>query len=266
MKPLIVYHGNCLDGSAAALCAYLHFGIEAEYYPAIYGAKFSPETKGREIYFLDFSLKRKEMENMECNKLIILDHHKTALEELEGMRFEGVINMDKSGAMLAYEYFKPDLNPEIIKRVQDRDLWKFEYEETEAINAHLFTLPTFTLATASEWLQTFKSSLVDLSVLGSGALRARKAVVREAMKRKRKTILDTHQIWILNATDCFSEIAHELCKDELFGATYYINSSNKYVYSLRSIGNFDVAEIAKKFGGGGHKNAAGFSSEYPVHV
>jgi nanoRNase/pAp phosphatase (c-di-AMP/oligoRNAs hydrolase) len=29
--------------------------------------------------------------------------------------------------------------------------------------------------------------------------------------------------------------------------------------SLRSKGDFDVSAIAKRFGGGGHKNAAGFN-------
>ena len=33
--------------------------------------------------------------------------------------------------------------------------------------------------------------------------------------------------------------------------------------SLRSKGNIDVATIAKAFGGGGHKTAAGFKSELP---
>jgi oligoribonuclease NrnB/cAMP/cGMP phosphodiesterase (DHH superfamily) len=266
MKPLIVYHGNCLDGSSAALCAFMKFGNQAEYCPAIYGAKFTPETKNREVYFLDFSLPRADMEKLEAKRLVILDHHKTAKENLERFSFEGVIDMSKSGAMLAYEYFAPDLNVETIKRVQDRDLWKFEYIETEAVNAHLFTLPFFTKDTVNDWIDAFKSSLVDLCISGAGAVRARKAIVREAMKRKRRTILDTHTIWIVNATDCFSEIAHELCKENSFGATYYINHSGKYVYSLRSIGDFDVAEIAKKFGGGGHKNAAGFSSTYPVHT
>ena len=28
--------------------------------------------------------------------------------------------------------------------------------------------------------------------------------------------------------------------------------------SLRSIGDFDVSEVAKRLGGGGHKNAAGY--------
>jgi phosphoesterase RecJ-like protein len=30
---------------------------------------------------------------------------------------------------------------------------------------------------------------------------------------------------------------------------------------LRSIGDFDVSKIALEFGGGGHKNAAGFSGK-----
>jgi nanoRNase/pAp phosphatase (c-di-AMP/oligoRNAs hydrolase) len=31
------------------------------------------------------------------------------------------------------------------------------------------------------------------------------------------------------------------------------------IFSLRSVGDFDVSAIAKIYGGGGHKNAAGFT-------
>ena len=37
-------------------------------------------------------------------------------------------------------------------------------------------------------------------------------------------------------------------------------------YSLRSRSDFDVSEIAKKFGGGGHAKAAGFATKEPVHI
>jgi oligoribonuclease NrnB/cAMP/cGMP phosphodiesterase (DHH superfamily) len=43
-----------------------------------------------------------------------------------------------------------------------------------------------------------------------------------------------------------------------FSASYFIKEGKK-IYSLRSRGDFDVSVIAKAFGGGGHKNAAGFS-------
>lgn len=45
---------------------------------------------------------------------------------------------------------------------------------------------------------------------------------------------------------------------DYFAATYFVNDKGERIYSLRSTGDFDVAEIAKKYGGGGHKNAAGF--------
>jgi nanoRNase/pAp phosphatase (c-di-AMP/oligoRNAs hydrolase) len=38
-----------------------------------------------------------------------------------------------------------------------------------------------------------------------------------------------------------------------------------FAYSLRSIGDFDVSELAKRYGGGGHKNSAGFTSHGLVH-
>jgi len=43
-----------------------------------------------------------------------------------------------------------------------------------------------------------------------------------------------------------------------FGAAYFVRDDGKKVYSLRSVGDFDVSEVAKKYGGGGHRNAAGF--------
>ncbi|NIV11578.1 MAG: bifunctional oligoribonuclease/PAP phosphatase NrnA, partial [Aliifodinibius sp.] len=35
-------------------------------------------------------------------------------------------------------------------------------------------------------------------------------------------------------------------------------TETEVVYSLRSRGDFDVSALAERFGGGGHKNAAGF--------
>lgn len=56
-------------------------------------------------------------------------------------------------------------------------------------------------------------------------------------------------------------IYHGGC-DDGFGEV----ESGKFQYSLRSRGDFDVSAIAKKFGGGGHKNAAGFNVVGTVHA
>ncbi len=47
--------------------------------------------------------------------------------------------------------------------------------------------------------------------------------------------------------------------DVLFVAAYK-DMADRRLWSLRSRGDFDVGEVAKARGGGGHKNAAGFRS------
>ena len=91
--PLVIYHANCNDGSAAATCAYKHFGLEAEYYPATHGTLFDcAQVKDRKIYFLDFCFPIDIMKEIKllAKKLTILDHHKTAEEALKELTFEGV--------------------------------------------------------------------------------------------------------------------------------------------------------------------------------
>ncbi len=46
MKPLVIFHKNCLDGAGSALAAWLKFGEEAEYRAAQYG---DSNTDGRGV-------------------------------------------------------------------------------------------------------------------------------------------------------------------------------------------------------------------------
>lgn len=58
-----------------------------------------------------------------------------------------------------------------------------------------------------------------------------------------------------------SDLGHLLANASgTFGLCYfYAGDKREWFCSLRSVGHFDVSEIARKFGGGGHRNAAGFS-------
>ena len=61
-----------------------------------------------------------------------------------------------------------------------------------------------------------------------------------------------------------SEIGDELCKlypDAPFAAVWCQKTESLQAWSLRSIGEFDVSVVAAQFGGGGHRNAAGFARE-----
>lgn len=59
-----------------------------------------------------------------------------------------------------------------------------------------------------------------------------------------------------------SDLGHELAnKSGTFGLVWSMAGDGQIHCSLRSNGDYDVSAIAKVFGGGGHRNAAGFSTD-----
>lgn len=291
MKPLVLYHAGCWDGFCAAWIARKALG-DIEAIPVHYGQDPPIKECGRDVYILDFSYPRQVMKGIisQSEFVCVLDHHKTAQAELDGLADEIsreggswephiAFDMGKSGGRLAWEYFYrrteicwPNLlqafpgctqqkAPWLVDYTEDRDLWRHKLDWTKEINAWLRSYPLdFDL-----W---DKFSLVgpgceawDMRVdAGSAILRAEKQIVDQHVRNASEIEMDGHKVLAVNATVQFSEIAGELAKNRPFGACYFIRSDGKRVWSLRSCGDgVDVSAIAKWHGGGGHKNAAGFT-------
>ena len=72
-----------------------------------------------------------------------------------------------------------------------------------------------------------------------------------------------HRGLALNANAMFSsEAGHEMATaSETFGLVWRVGKGGAIYCSLRSNGDYDVSAIAQLFGGGGHKNAAGFETD-----
>jgi oligoribonuclease NrnB/cAMP/cGMP phosphodiesterase (DHH superfamily) len=271
MNPIVVYHGNCVDGSAAATCAYTKLGKSAEYKKGIHGQKINiEEFRDRAVTFLDFCYPKEDMIEIKnvAKTLLILDHHKTSYEALNGaIEFSGLFDMKKSGAKLAFDWFKPEgINSKIIDFVQDRDLGHSKLEKTVEVNAYLFSMMPFSEETADEWKAILSLPVDFLAALGFGAARSRETTTRLGVERAYKALLFGKFVYVANATECWSEIAGALKSKAEFGVCYYQNAEGRYVYSLQSSGEYDVAELAKSVGGGGHKNAAGFVSDTILHT
>lgn len=164
MKPLVIYHGvGCTDGFGAAFAAWLKLGDSAEYLPMEYGATYSFDLSGvvvnhvwyeineREVFILDFGFPREVMEDIfvHAKRVVWLDHHKTAFEmwlgatPTHGQYVLGVPNTiwldnNKSGAVLAWEYFHPDTEvPMLIQRIDDYDRGRFKLNDTKEFHAAL---------------------------------------------------------------------------------------------------------------------------------
>lgn len=278
MTPLVIYHANCRDGLTAAAIV-LRAIPDAECLAMNYGEELPPlkTLKNREIYIVDFSFPAEVMQTLcaAALRVVVLDHHKTAIEKLRGFSAPNcvlVLNVAHSGAMLAWNYFNPGaVAPDMVKWVEDRDLWRFKYPETKAFNEGLF----YELQTPEHFLQILEMSDVSHfdndayrcieTILDGGKvlLQAKDFRVQAAVKHAhRYRFNNTLEVLASNSPTDQSEIGNELAKrsDNGIGMVYYVDGSRRQVnISLRSVGDVDVAKIAQGFGGGGHKNAAGCS-------
>lgn len=215
-----------------------------------------PDVKGRRVYIFDFSYPRIVMERLmrEAVQLQCFDHHKTAEAELYGLPGCN-FDMERSGGRLAWEYFFPgDTAPWLVNYTEDRDLWKHELPNSEEINAGLRSFPlNFTT-----W-DELSSGPGQLIGDGIAILRRERQIIDEHIKHAHKVTIAGHQVLAVNATVLFSNIAGELAKGRPFGVAWFERADGKRQFSLRSDENgVDVSEVAVKFGGGGHKHAAGY--------
>lgn len=274
MNHLVIYHGNCQDGFTAAWVMHLWLeetGIEVsaaeptEFFAAHYAGDGKPvqlpDVTGRRVWMVDFCTGREQLLELKANaaELVVLDHHKTAQAACAGLDF-CTFDMDRSGARLAWDHCYPGrVAPWIVDYVQDRDLWRFMLPRSHEVNAFMQSA-RMTFETWDQISEIFNVS--QAADRGQGALDYIDRYVREMKLQARRMMFAGYDdIPVVNAPYIStSELVGALSEDALFAVGWFQRGDGMYQYSLRSRGDFDVSALAKLCGGGGHKNAAGFSS------
>lgn len=265
MKKLCIYHANCADGFGSAWVVRRTLGEEnVEFYPGKYG-EGPPDCTGRDVIIVDFSYKRDVMMRIaeEASGVLVIDHHKTAAESLVDLPDNTYcyFDMEHSGAMLTWMYYFPDEEPpELLKHIEDRDLWKFKMPSTREIQASLFSYPY----DFEVW-----DDLMDIGtgiLVHEGKVLERKHFkdINELLKvTKRLMLIGGYEIGVANLPYTMSSDAgHILAQTNPFGACYYDTPTGRE-FSLRSTDEgVDVSQIALMYGGGGHRNAAGFKVSF----
>lgn len=264
MKPLVIYHSNCADGFTAAWVIWSRYP-DWEFYPGKYQEE-PPDVAGRQVYFVDFSYKRPVILEMatKAKSITILDHHKTAEADLVDLpeNVSVTFDMSRSGAHLALDHFYPAEESKLVRYVEDRDLWKFQLPFSKEINEFIFSYK-YDFKKWDELDLFLADHFSDCISAGEAILRKKDKDTEELLANKFQMTIAGHKVWVANLPYTFSsEAGHLLAKEGPFGATFYLDG-NYAVFSLRSVeGGKDVSEIAKQFGGGGHKHAAGFKVPY----
>lgn len=279
---VVFYHFPCADGFTAAWAANEaapgvlavpldHSAFDNLIPPA------NAEVDVGDLYFLDICPPPAVVQRLlaglpETSRIYILDHHKTAVEAFEAAgltdpRLTTVFDMDKSGARLAWEAFHPGKQvPKLVEIVEDRDLWRFSIPAAAEVSAFLFSLDyDFGVwSSVAEDLES-DSGFEYIVALGTALRRKHDKDIRELIDGGAVLSIDIGGVSVpaLNAPYFYSsEAGHamlELWPNAHFAATFAATAEG-WRFSLRSEdGRADVSEIASRYGGGGHRNAAGFS-------
>ena len=267
MSYLCIYHGHCSDGFGAALAVKQYCdssNYDCEFIAANHGDP-APDVSDKHVLIVDFSYPRKVLLAMkeQSASLRVIDHHKTAQEDLDGLDF-CVFDMSKSGAVLTWTTLLPDTElPLLFSYIQDRDLWLWKMQNSKAISAALQALPME--FEQWEWYLS-DDKIPDLKVKGDAIVEYQEEQLKKQTNPESISMVKIagYNVPCINATHLISEIGNRISEGHPFAAMY-LDTADKRIYSLRSSAEgIDVSMIAKKFGGGGHFHAAGFSVAKPV--
>lgn len=269
-QPLILYHGrNCPDGFAAALAAWLFYAGKAEMVGLDHGDVKSvadlPALDGRAVYILDFSFSPEILRGIEARaaKLVMLDHHKSAADHLSDFVCRcGVVyfDMKKSGARLAWEFFHPEQPvPDLVRFVEDRDIWVWQYPESPGFLAALDMEPF----EFERWLAIARFDAAQLAsyVERGQAMDEKFSKLASLIAENAQAVTFNGQRGLMvNAPGVFHSLVGELLSKQsgTFALMWAIDKKGIVKAGLRSQRNFNCIPLAESMHGGGHAQACGF--------
>ena len=274
-KLLCIWHGNCQDGFGAAWAVRHALGEDnVEFYPGVYQEP-TPDVTGRDVLMVDFAYKRPVLDAMAetARSIVILDHHKSAAEDLAGLpppgfnypaiRSEGpkvtaIFDMERSGARLAWDYLNRGLRPRLIDHIEDRDLWRFKLQCTREISAALFSYPySFGL-----WDSLMNDDVLPNLIIEGHAIdrKQQQDIANLLPVVQRRMVIGGFYMPVANLPlTLTSDAGHKMAAEANGIAACYWDTPEGRVFSLRSTDDGpDCQAIAVKYGGGGHPHAAGF--------
>lgn len=263
-RPLCIYHANCQDGFTAAWVVWKALDGDCDFHPGVYQDP-PPDVTDRVVYLVDFSYKREVVKKMltEASQLTILDHHKSALEDLLGLsapNLTGDFDLNRSGAGITWDYFfAPGNRPQLVNHVEDRDLWRFVNPRTRDYSARLFA-EDYDFDTWDAVNRMQGGEYLAFCDQGAAINKKHMKDVRELVKTCQRPMRIGGKIVPAASLPytLTSDAGNLMAQDVAFAACYWDTPAGR-VFSLRSVeGGDDVALVAQAYGGGGHKHASGF--------
>jgi oligoribonuclease NrnB/cAMP/cGMP phosphodiesterase (DHH superfamily) len=280
---LCIYHHPCADGFTSAWAVWTRWP-DIEFHPGSYDSTGLPDVRGKHVLIVDFSYRADVLRRLraEAASITILDHHKSAAEDLLPVFDEGGINgefdMERSGAMMTWQYvwgdgasndfnrhYQPDYVPWLVKYVQDRDLWQWKLPKSREVCAYaqLTAMDFKSWDKLAQDLEDQDGYNTAVEIGTALVKRAENEVGAAIRATKRWMWIGGYYVPVANVSHFMaSDAGNILSKGQPFAATYFDGPDGR-CFSLRSDKHdskaVDVSKVAFALGGGGHANASGFT-------
>lgn len=281
-----IYHNKDLDGFASgAIVNYFYDNKVRAHgydYEGVIPYNFSYKAFTEDtLYIVDCSFS-KELTKLLCDnfaKVIWIDHHKSAIEELKDFTHPNFWNKSKVGVAaceLVWDYFFPNVaTPEPITLLGIYDSWRKEnklFWDNDVLPFQFgMRVICNSVETFPEWvfipdISSFnkRSFIANVKEQGRAILKYQENSNLFTCKSAFEDILcvtedESYRVIMLNSvignSDMFKSVynsSHDMmCRFSFDGKEWSFS-----LYSDKP--NIDCGAIAKKLGGGGHKGAAGF--------
>lgn len=265
-KPIVVlYHGD-IDGFGAAWAAWKVFGNKADYVEAKHQTPPPEGLTNKRIFFVDFCYDDKEtMQKLlaENKEVVVIDHHLSNKGNAE-VSTECVFDNNHSGVFLAWKYFHPKKKvPLLVRHIEDIDLWKFKMAGTKelmmALDAFEFEFKLWDKIAAD-----FENSKKRRKYFEDGVAvsKFQDRMIEKNMEGGEDVTICGQEAFAVNSSGIDpSELGNLIVKRKKKIGLIWRYDKGRLKVSLRAGNklNADVSKISAEFGGGGHKNSAGFS-------
>ena len=183
--------------------------------------------------------------------VILLDHHETARDALEGRMPDCHFDLERSGVTIAWEYwgsgFSTNEGELLARYIEDRDLWRWKLPDSREVSAALDSHP-------KRFRVWDRLDVETLAREGTGILRYIRTQVENLAGMAQEQELAGYRVPVVNTSLLGSETCEALLErhpEAEFAATFWDRDGRRH-WSLRSRadGDFDVSQVALKLGGG----------------
>jgi len=290
------YHSADLDGHCSGAIVKREFE-NCEMFGINYGDEFPWDKieKDEVIYMVDFSLSTFEEMielNSRCDCLVWIDHHKSAIKNeavyLERLNFpnrddltiSGIREIGIGACFLTWNFMYRDKQPMpfAVQLLAEYDVWNHSNPNTLPFQYGMRLYNTWP-ENQNFWRRIFENerdifnnedSIMD-KIIKEGRIVLKYISQYEKRYAKgtyfktviNKTLYDNYKCIAINKALTSSLLFNSVKTDDIdiMIAFYWSGIKNKWLVSLYSE-KVDVSAIAEKFGGGGHKEAAGFTCDF----